>query len=120
SYVVVIDSKLDNLDVGGSAIDAVNSTVDRISSVSDEILQKVCTTESVVDAIDSKVDNLALDTSLLPIINETTMHIDCGVGSKTDLAFSNTDIFSTLDGINSTDISVISWLKTIMSELRGV
>ncbi len=115
--VCTIDSKVDLLATESIAEDILQK-VCTVDSKVDLILDKACTTESLVEVIDSKVS--ICDTSLLPIINATTMHIDCAVGSKTDLAATDTGIFSTLDGINDTDISVISWLKTIMRELRGL
>ncbi len=115
--VCTIESKVDIIDSKSSVIindvEIVANLVIQVDNKVDRNFSKICT-------IDSKIDELAFDTSLLPIINETTMHIDCAVGSKTDLAATDTGVFSTLDGINDTDISVISWLKTIMRELRGL
>jgi len=132
SQVEILVSAIESLDKSAlvnlaNVIITIDSEMDIVITQNDTILSKVCKIDTQLDRVDSNTDvtlskvcNIEQDLSLLPIIASDSENILCAVGSKTDFAFSDTALFTSLDGINDTEISIVSWLKTIMRELRGV
>ncbi len=112
----VLLSAIENLSltVNCSGLDSVASMIEVvIESGFDRLCSKVENINVNLSGIDSVVTEI-------DILLSQSDDILCAVGSKTDFAYSDTAIFTSLDGINNTEISLISWVKTIMRELRGV
>jgi len=61
---------------------------------------------------------------VISLLDEIATSTCCDViGNKNDIGYTSVpglDPFTTLDLINAADISVISWLKSIMAQLHGV
>lgn len=113
-----------------SVIDKISTQVDSVGSLISNITVSCSNTDALVSIIDlvlertkfiqSEVSMLSLDLSLLPVIDSKTDVVLFNVGSRTDFALSKTEQLSTIDIINSLDLTVIALLKTILADLHGL
>lgn len=100
-----------------SLLAAIKKCICELKNITESGFELICSKIADITLFISGVDGIVTD---IDVLLSQSDDILCAVGSKTDFAYSDTAIFTSLDGINNTEISLISWVKTIMRELRGV